>query len=67
MAWMENDGVESVKGKTAVSSREIVVGGTALSKQTVRRPKMRDDAQTNTDCITERDTNDPSLSKWRAK
>ena len=33
MAWMENEGVESVKGRTAVSSREIVIGGTALSKQ----------------------------------
>lgn len=39
MAWMENEGVESVKGRTAVRCREIVVGGTVLSKQTIRRPK----------------------------
>ena len=33
MVWMVNEGVESVKGRAAVGSREIVVEGTALSKQ----------------------------------
>ena len=31
MVWMVNEGVESVRGRTAVGSRAIVVGGTILA------------------------------------
>src|SRR5216683_3836741 len=33
MDWMVNEGVESVKGRTTVGSRVVVVGGMALAKQ----------------------------------
>jgi len=33
MDWMVNGGVESVKGRTTVGSRVVVVGGMALAKQ----------------------------------